>query len=215
MGYYAKRQLIFISICLLVAAVLIHYKASISIQNNRISLSEMFSQIDGWETLNNVEIDESTIEALDLDDFLFRSYRSGSSVVSIYIGYYYTAEKIGAAHSPLVCFPGQGWEISPPVSVGIETQIGRINAEKILIKKGKRKELILYWYQAYDMTSPGTLFQKINSLLVRIQSKPEDNAFIRVSMEVPGENIEVALKSTEAFIKEVYPVLLNSYLSKR
>ena len=52
------------------------------------------------------------VKALELDDYANQSYSDGKDTISLYIGYYFTAKKVGAAHDPLVCFPGQGWVVS-------------------------------------------------------------------------------------------------------
>ncbi|BBO72964.1 EpsI family protein [Desulfosarcina widdelii] len=162
-----------------------------------------------WTAVNETEMQDTIVTSLDLDDYLFRSYRNGIAVVSLYVGYYYTADKVGAAHSPLVCFPGQGWEISPPKAVSVKTDENPVNAERILIQKGKHREAILYWFQAYDRTSPGTFHQKLNNFWAKIRSKPEDNAFVRVSVTIREDDVEGATASAESFIKAFYPVFLD------
>ncbi|WP_281492042.1 exosortase C-terminal domain/associated protein EpsI [Desulfosarcina cetonica] len=162
-----------------------------------------------WSAVNDVAMEQHIVESLNLDDYLFRSYSEGERVVTLYIGYYYTADKVGAAHSPLVCFPGQGWEISTPKAASVTTAGSRVSAEQIMIRKGQQRELILYWFQAYDRTSPGTLKQKLNNFWAKLRSKPEDNAFVRVSVTIQGNHVEDAAKSAETFIQAFYPAFFD------
>lgn len=208
MGRKTRNQLIYILGCLLAAAFLINFKTATPINISRIRLSEAFERVGAWSAVNDVEMEQHIVESLDLDDYLFRSYKKDGRVVSLYIGYYHTADKVGAAHSPLVCFPGQGWEISQPKVATVETAASHVNAEKILIHKGQQRELILYWFQAYDRTSPGTLKQKLNNFWAKIRSKPEDNAFVRVSVSIQGDHAQDALESADAFIQAFYPKFL-------
>jgi EpsI family protein len=209
MGQKTNGKLIYIAACLLVAALIVNFETAPKIQSDRATLSEAFTRVGAWTAVNDVEMQDTIVISLDLDDYLFRSFRNGKAVISLYIGYYYTADKVGAAHSPLVCFPGQGWQISPPKAVAVETVETHVNAEQILIHKGKHREAILYWFQAYDRTSPGTFHQKLNNFWTKVRSKPEDNAFVRVSVTIQEDNVEGATASAEAFIKDFYPEFLD------
>ena len=75
-------------------------------------LDEAFSSIGPWSTLEVLGFDQKIVDALQLDDYTHRTYSNGEDTVWVYVGYYLTDRSIGAAHSPLVCYPGQGWLIS-------------------------------------------------------------------------------------------------------
>jgi hypothetical protein len=72
------------------------------------SLPRALANIKGWHSNGLVELDRSIIEALELDEYVNHNFTNGRETVSLYIGYYLTSKKVGASHSPLVCFPGQG-----------------------------------------------------------------------------------------------------------
>ena len=148
-------------------------------------------------------------KSLLLDDYLYRNYVNGDRVVSLYIGYYLTTQKVGAAHSPLVCFPGQGWMLSKAQSLTVATSRGDIQLEKMIAAKGGHRELLLYWFQSYDRSSSGTLMQKVNNFLSRFQDNREDNAFVRVTVPLSGAPENDALKDGIDFIKAFYPTFLS------
>lgn len=209
MGNKTNRRLIYIVVCLLVAANFIYFVPSAEIHDIKNPLSSVFENINGWKNVHDTVIQQNFVTALDLDDYLFRNYSKDHQVVSLYVGYYRSTLKVGAAHSPLVCFPGQGWEISAPVKVDAESESGKIKAEKLIVKKGQQHELLLYWFQSYDRTSRGTFMQKVNNFWARLNSKPEDNAFVRVSVPIRENNTEGALDNAVEFVQDFYPHFLR------
>jgi EpsI family protein len=209
MGCKANGRLIYVLGCLLIAAFLIHFKPTAHTRDIERPLSLEFAKIDGWKYFNDIEMSRDIIEVLQLDDYLFRSYSNNNSIVSLYVGYYRTSDKLGAVHSPLVCYQGQGWEISAPKKNDVRSKSGIVNAETLIARKGQQQELIVYWYQASDMTSRGTFWQKINNFWAQIKSKSEANAFIRVSVSIKEENISDASIVAERFIRDFYPQFLR------
>ena len=213
MGLRTIRKIVYVIICLIVAAYFVHFRSTGAALTPKPTLSKTFTDIADWEGFGDVNMAPSIIEALDLDDYLFRSYHKGVSTVSLYIGYYSTTRKIGAAHSPLVCFPGQGWEISIPRNIRVSTYAGDINLEELIVTKSLQQELLFYWYQSYDMTSNGTFWQKIHNFFSRFNSNPEDNAFVRVSVTVQNEDRDAAAETALKFIRDFYPLFLKYIIS--
>jgi EpsI family protein len=197
-------------ICLLVAAGFIYIRPSAMVaDDDKEPLSRALSSLHGWKSNADITIQKDIVDELSLDDFLFRNYIKNDHSVSLYIGYYRTNEKIGAAHSPLVCFPGQGWEISTPEKINVTWENGQINAEKLIVSKRQHRELLVYWFQAYDKTSSGTLRQKINNYLAKVNAKPQDNAFVRISVVIDDDNIDDAYQTALVFIRDFYPHFLH------
>ena len=209
MGYRTNGRLIYITACLLIAAFFIYFRPPAETHDSKIPLSRAFSSFDGWKSIGDVNMQQGIVDALELDDYLFRSYSNDRSVVSLYIGYYSTTAKVGAAHSPLVCYPGQGWEISVPQKINVRKEEGTVNVEKLLVRKGRQRELLLYWFQSYDMTSKGTFWQKVHNFWARLNSNPEDNAFVRISVSIQGDNIDAAYITATDFIQDFYPRFLR------
>ena len=208
MGRTIYRRLIYTFVCFLIAASIIYLNPSDGSISVKEPLNLVFSVVDEWEPVNVIEMQESFVDSLSLDDYLFRSYIKDGKTVNLYIGYYQTAEKIGAAHSPLVCFPGQGWTISTPRTMNIRSDAGMVHSARITAAKDGQQELIVYWFQSYDRTSGGTFMQKINGLWGRLKGNPADNAFVRVSVSVVDNNTDEAERNAVNFIKDYYPLFL-------
>ena len=74
---------------------------------------------------------------------------------------------------------------------------------------GPRKELILYWYQAFDKPSSGTFLQKIYALWAKFLNRGEENAFVRISISMERQSIEEAFIAGVEFINAFYPHFLK------
>ncbi len=209
MGQISHRKIIILALCLVITSIFIYSKpSSIAVEKN-ISLKQALADIHGWNNNGFSPFDQKIVDALELDDYANQSYTKGQDIVSLYIGYYLTTKKVGAAHSPLVCFPGQGWIISDTEKKIVKAGKNNINCISMVITKGKRKELILYWFQSYDQTTPGTLLQKIYTLWAKFRYNREDNAFVRVSVAIENQLKDKAFNTGEKFIKSFYPHFLQ------
>lgn len=194
--------------CLLLAAYGVHYRSTASVYQRDSNLEEsIFPLLKSWEVHENLPLSDTIIEALELDDYVNRSFSHGQDVLSLYIGFYATQKKVGAAHSPLVCFPGQGWNLSDVGDLKIQAGGDTINLASMVIGKGEEQQLVLYWFQAYDQTSPGTFMQKVYLLRAKFLHTREDNAFLRIMVPFGRERTqEQAKKIGVQFIRDFYPV---------
>ena len=212
MGQISHRKIIILALCLVITSIFIYSKpSSIAVEKN-ISLKQALADIHGWENNGFSPFDQKIVDALELDDYANQSYTKGQDIVSLYIGYYLTTKKVGAAHDPLVCFPGQGWALTDKKSgeliLNQETD-NSLSYSSMIAQRGLQKELVIYWFQSYDRTNPDTLSQKISSLLGKILNNREDNAFVRVSVAIENQLKDKAFNNGEKFIKSFYPHFLQ------
>ena len=206
MGHTNTTKIVILFSCFFFTAIIIHLNFNSSIKTKRIPLSQTVNNIKGWENTGVTNFGKNIVEALELDDYVNQTYFQGNKTVSLYIGYYNTAKKVGAAHSPLVCFPGQGWVVSKAEDKSINIKKYTLNLKSMIVSKGKRKELILYWFQAYDKTSSGTFLQKVYTLQSKFFQHREDNAFVRVIIPMTdGKSKEYAFQTGIEFIEIFYP----------
>lgn len=189
--------------------LIINFSPSSIIAEKKRSLDEALINIDGWIKSTPQKLDGEVIEDLDLDDYTFCSYSKDTRQVSLFVGYYLSLDKIGAVHSPLVCFPGQGWLISDEEIIPLKLAADDISFMSMIVTRGQHKQLTLYWYQAFDKTSKDTFYQKIYALISKYQNRREDNAFIRVIIPMNGQTRAEALKTGIAFIADFYPLFLK------
>ncbi len=214
MGQINNKRIIILIICLTFSFIIVSYKPSSNVVAKKIKLNNAITNYPSWRSLANIPLDKPIIDALLLDDYINMKFTNKKSIISLYIGYYYSTKKVGAAHDPIVCFPGQGWKISDTKTGKHTLKSGdTISYSMMTGQLGQQKELILYWFQSYDVTNSNTFSQKITLLWKKILQQGEDNAFVRIT--IPFENqTETQLKETVLnFINEFYPVF-SEYVKK-
>jgi len=209
LGHYNRNKIAALIICLVVTGLFIHCFPR---SNNRVkntTLSHAVESLEGWHSIRHIPVEDTIIKALNLDDYIYQTFSKKQKTVSLYIGYYLSSSKIGEAHSPLVCFPGQGWTLSNKTSLSFIVDQDTIHFAQMTAERNDRKELILYWFQAFDKTSPGTFMQKINTLHARLLHQREDNAFVRLTIPIEKNEPTQALLTGEQFIEAFYPHFLK------
>ncbi len=211
MGQPSPQRVILVALCLILTSLLIYLAPSSHGRQTKGSLSQALIHLDGWQGGELVPIEPKILEALSLDDYANQRYYKGDKVVFLYIGYYYTTAKVGAAHDPMVCFPGQGWLISDRQTGQVASAAGRWPpvSYSAMIAGRASKELLVYWFQSYDSTSPDTFSQKITSLWQKLQRKGEANAFVRLSIPMRQTSLNESLAIADDFIQSFYPVFLR------
>jgi EpsI family protein len=192
-----------------VTSVLIYRQTEPVVVVKPLTLSQAFANIDGWHNDGLFDLETRIIESLDIDDYINTRFSKDDVTVSLYIGYYLTLKKVGASHSPLVCYPGQGWYLSDGEKESLIIGEEKINLVRMIASIGSRKELLVYWFQAYDKNSTGTFLQKLNTLWSKFQNGREDNAFVRITIPISDSNADVAYKEVKEFIKLFYPRFLK------
>jgi EpsI family protein len=213
LGQISNRNIIIVVFILLLACVFIFRKPGpvASIKTN--DLDEILERVDGWKAGVHIPYDTKIVESLALDDYVNKTFVKGDKAVSLYIGYYLTTSQVGAAHDPLVCFPGQGWDISGrdkgEIEVGDDAG-SKVNYSTMVVERnGENRQVLLYWFQAYETTSADTFSQKISSMIKKITGAGEDNAFVRLTCATTEQSDAGCMESMQDFTKDFYPLFLD------
>ena len=115
-----KTRLVLLSLLLLATSAFIARASKPEIVPAREPLSGLPMQIGSWMGHDSPPMDPQIRGVLGVDDYIDRTYYSPELFpAGLYVGYYRTAKKVGAAHDPLVCFQGQGWQIRDRESGGV------------------------------------------------------------------------------------------------
>jgi EpsI family protein len=210
MGQIPRKSILILIGLFSFSAIFIHARSEPVVPQKTRPLSSALEIIPGWTYIGQFALDEKIIQSLELDEYINAIYGRGTNRVSLYIGYYLTSGKVGAAHDPLVCFPGQGWSISRKTSLNIQVNGHPPFVCSMLVAElGTHRELILYWFQAYDTANSGTFQQKLSLLWKKLRGQGQDNAFIRVTAsldDTPLQNQQTVLVN---FIEDLYPLLIE------
>ncbi|MFC1814847.1 exosortase C-terminal domain/associated protein EpsI [Thermodesulfobacteriota bacterium] len=212
MGQINRTRIIILILCFTIIGILVNLKPESTAAVKRVQLHEALSNIKGWNSPGLSTLDSKIVEALELDKYTNQAYTNGSDRVFLYIGYYLISKKVGAAHDPLVCFPGQGWVLTNRSTGKLrlypETDEA-ISYSSMVATIGSKRDLLVYWFQAYDLTNPDTFSQKLGTLWNKILHRGEDNAFVRVSTPVGDKTLSEAYETAFSFIRAFYPAFLE------
>jgi len=209
LGQVKPIKIIILIACLVVVSVFVYFKPLSKEVTRHVSLSEGLSVINGWHGSKSIIIDQRIVNLLKLDDYVNRYYTKDDKSVLLYVGYYFSSQKVGAVHDPLVCFPGQGWIVSTEGKRKLRIGDNSLNIASMVVTKGQRKQIVFYWFQAFDKTSPNTFHQKIYSLWAKFVKGKEDNAFVRITVALNNQSIEEASRIGINFIEAFYPQFLK------
>lgn len=203
-------QIIVLIFCLGVTGTLIALQPMNNTPEKGIALeSEILKLSDRYQITKN-RLSPKVIEELKLDDYVFQTFTKNGVSLSLYVGYYFSGKKVGAAHDPQVCYPGQGWILSNKEKGHFKLRSGReIDYSSIVADLEGRKELIFYWFQVDDKTASNTFFQKMILFQKKMLRHDEGNAFVRISTPLNQESQQSAERYLFEFIDDFYPLFLR------
>jgi EpsI family protein len=213
-GNKKDTKLIILIVVLLVTCFGAYSTSAPKSITRKATLKQTLGPLQSFPTFEEIALEPQMVTMLDLDDHVFRNYHGPGGNVNLYVGYYYTTDKAYASHSPLACFPSQGWKISEPVTHRLTVGNQTISYVELTASIQGRNELILYWYQAGDLTTASVTKNKYNALYNKVRHKEEDHAFVRVSVPFADSGKEAAEKKAHQFIEDFYPVFIQIINSK-
>jgi EpsI family protein len=205
---YQKRMLT-ATLMLMAASSLVYWEADIRAARKTATLPQVLENVPGWRRVHTEPLNDAVVAELRLDDYVNSRYSDGRHTVALYVGYYLSSQKVGAAHSPLVCFPGQGWSLSDFQKQTVAVNAAEIDLMRIRASAPGTNQLLLYWFQAYDRTTSDTFLQKLYTLLARVRHRRQDNAFVRVTVPIEADRVDEAYAAGICFIRAFFPPLLN------
>jgi EpsI family protein len=209
LGQVKHRRILILTLCFLFTAGVVHLGTRSYAVVKTGNLREGLAGLGGWRISGDTPLEPAIASELMLDDYINRSYANGADSVSLYIGYYLSSKKVGAAHSPLVCFPGQGWFLQDPVLKTEMVEGREIHLMHVTASTPQSKVLLIFWFQSYDRTTSSEFFQKLNTLRSRFFEQREDNAFVRVTVPMDKRSACEAYQIGISFIRDFYPVFIS------
>jgi exosortase D (VPLPA-CTERM-specific) len=176
-------------------------------------------EFSGWRGQFQLVDPEIVVESGAEESFSGFYAKGDRDSVSLYLGYRSTAflANKNFFHSPTACLPSSGWNVLDE-STHVITNVpfwGDVTVAKMVVENLGNKELVYFWFQTKDKTTPD---KNINRLHLTFHSIRRDNThdlFIRPIASVQiGESIEEAEKRMDQFVREMMQVLM-SFLRER
>ena len=138
----------------------------------------------GWRGIE-MKTQKSVLDMLGADLFVSRRYFDSDGWPLDLAIVFYTSQGPGRTmHSPLNCYPAEGWRIVNREDVrfsGFNNSRAKVKAKRIVIEKPGKKETVYYWYPAGGRSSEGQLKNKLLTLYSALFEKKTDGALVRVS----------------------------------
>jgi len=161
----------------------------------------------------DLKLDADVVEMLNPDQIVFRRYQNPTGGSVDLYGAFYGAQGAGRTmHSPLNCYPGTGWEIVGKSKVylnGLGDDKNRLEARKLILRKGLNKRLLYYWYYAGGKTASNQYMNKALTLYGALIHGRTDGGLITVSTIQDDAGL-----NQEYLEKDFVPTLIE-YLSKQ
>ncbi|PID78169.1 MAG: EpsI family protein [Deltaproteobacteria bacterium] len=154
--------------------------------------------------------DNRVYDVLGVDDSVFINYKNTENkFIQLYIGFYQSQKKGDLIHSPKNCMPGAGWNIVESVieKVRIESLGKDIKVIKLILKKGRAEEVMLYWFHSRGRIISSEYMQKIWLVIDSITKGRTDGSFVRFIAPVYDGKEKEATALLKSFINQVYPYL--------
>ena len=171
-------------------------------------LSTFPSQIGQWTGVEE-RFDEKIYQVLGVDDSFYANYRAPDEPgINLYVGFYESQREGELIHSPKNCMPGGGWNI-------IETAIEPLRLDpastehkviKLVLQKGKSKQISLYWYQSRGRIISSEYTQKIYLVWDAMTRNRTDGSFVRLIAPVTNSE-EQTLVTLKKFARDLFPIL--------
>ena len=170
-----------------------------------------------WQGQRQNLLEADVEQVLKPDDYIISDYSKGKNdAVNFYVAYYSSQRKGYSPHSPIVCIPGGGWQITQferttyqGKSLGITLPLNRV-----VIARGNNKELVYYWFVQRGRPVANEYWAKWLLFVDAIAKNRTDGALVRlVTPFYPGESEHAADERLQSFIEVLEPHL-NAYLPR-
>lgn len=211
-----ERKL-FVIICIfLVTGAFVYAFSKPSVSITKPPLVDHFQKIDGYSITHQLALDKKAVSMLELDDYIYAVYKKGHNIINLYIGYYFSSDKAYSAHSPLVCYPSQGWKIEQgPTPLDIKVPPYVIHCDEIITAYDQKKEIVLYWYQARQYTNTRVYENKIDLGYNKLVKNDEQHGFVRISAPLQGGMSQKEARSRVIdFVRAFYPEFMRYLLTE-
>jgi len=166
--------------------------------------------IDQWKGTPST-LAEGVLDTLDLTDYLLSDFVSDANVpVNFYVAYYESQRKGSSPHSPTVCMPGSGWQITSLTSKAYTGTGAKQPFEfnRVVISKGKYKQLVYYWFEERGKVMSDEYAIKWQLFLDAIFMNRTDGALVRLTTPImAGEPEDAADQRIVDFLSGALPQL--------
>jgi EpsI family protein len=175
----------------------------------RESLSSIPKSFEGWDSTDQA-FPTKVLETLRVDEYLMRRFTKGKDSVWLYVGYYKSQKEGAMPHSPLNCYPGNGFTLIRKDVVSIPVNylgVREIHPNRFVFAKGAEREIVVYWYHSSGRVVANEYAERLYLIRDAIFRNRSDGALVRFSMGATAETEESVARRLLAFVSEFYPTI--------
>ncbi len=168
-----------------------------------------------WKQADRVILDDKIINILGVDEYIEKIYVShDNQTIDLYVSHFNVLKEGKQFHSPKNCLIGSGSNLikNSTVEIPLRNENTSVPVGFMVLQKGDRKQLILYWYQCRGRIMYSEYEERLYRVLDAILKKRTDGAFIRI---ISTTNREADIQNTKEILINFTTLLipiLNQYL---
>jgi exosortase D (VPLPA-CTERM-specific) len=174
----------------------------------RMSFASFPRDVGEWRGRTS-SLERQTEHFLGLTDYVLSDYagRDGRQV-NLYVAYYASQRKGVSPHSPSVCIPGNGWQITDFARTRLEGAGVSLPYNRVVIGKDSTKQLVYYWFEQRGRKIENEWWSKWYLISDAIVRNRTDGALVRLTTPVyPTESEADADRRLQAFTRDLMPAL--------
>jgi exosortase D (VPLPA-CTERM-specific) len=183
---------------------------------DRKDFSQFPAELAGWQgTRAFLNFDVERI--LGADDYLMSDFTRATpkrETVNLLISYYRSQTEGSGIHSPEVCIPAGGWEVSrwasAPVKLSVPTMAGLV-VNRAIIQKGTEQQLVYYWFEQRGRHMTNDYVAKLYTVWDSIMRGRSDGALIRVVTAIDAGGVAAADDRLRGFLNDT-ATTFNDYV---
>jgi exosortase D (VPLPA-CTERM-specific) len=172
------------------------------------------AELGPWQGSHSL-LEPAVEHALGLEDYILSDYRRPQNeVVNFYVAYYASQRKGSSPHSPSVCIPGGGWQITQfdRASYQSAALAKPLPLNRVIIARDKDRQLVYYWFVQRGRNVANEYWSKWYLFVDAITKNRTDGALVRLVTPLsPGEAEQAGDSRLRSFIDELEP-RLRAYL---
>ena len=168
------------------------------------------TRIGEWRGVQG-ELNPEVENYLGTDDYLLSDYVGpDGKPINLYVAYYASQRKGVSPHSPRVCIPGGGWEITDLQRKTYANAAADIELpyNRVVIEKGSDKQIVYYWFSQRGRNIADEYLSKWYLLQDSVLKNRTDGALVRLTTAVGNRGSEhEADERLQAFLPNLVPRL--------
>jgi exosortase D (VPLPA-CTERM-specific) len=170
-------------------------------------------EVGGWQGVMNPDLSRDIADVLGADDYLSMNFSSlaHAAPTDLFIAWYEDQSQ-GGIHSPEVCIPAGGWEMSAietsEITVNVRGQGLRVPVNRAVIQKGLERQLVYYWFDQAGRRLASDYAAKVWLVWDAYDRGRTDGALVRLITPITqGEDDAAADARLQSLMGDILPEL--------